>query len=129
LVAGNVALVTGAATFAAVDATHAVRGQLDRLHRASGPLRVRWDGFEAARVRLRENAIAFDEVAALPCAAPEQLLASRAATRTPPPVDRASPPRAACSRTPPAASGPGGSRRSSIATCGRRRGRRRARAG
>jgi hypothetical protein len=84
LVAGNVALVAGAATAAEVDATRAVRDQLARLQRAPGPLRVRWDGFEAARVRLRESAIAFDEVAALPCASPEPLLASRAAICTPP---------------------------------------------
>jgi hypothetical protein len=79
LVAANTALVAGAATVAEVDATRAVREQLDRLHRASGPLHVRWDGFEAARERLRGSAIAFDEVDALPCAAPERLHASRAA--------------------------------------------------
>jgi len=81
LLAIDVALVAGAASVAGVSATRAVGRQLDRLGQrgpVDGPLTVRWDGFEADRERLRERAITFAEVAVLPCAAPEPLLASRA---------------------------------------------------
>jgi len=46
--------------------------------RLAAPVAVRWDGFDAVRARLRDHDIRFREVAVLPCAAPEQLRASRA---------------------------------------------------
>jgi len=86
LLAIDIALVAVVATVASAGASRAVGQQLDRLDRAGGPLTVRWDGFEAVRARLRTRAIAFAEVDRLPCASPEQLLASRA--RVCPPVPR-----------------------------------------
>ncbi len=85
LLAIDIALVAVVATVASVGASRAVGRQLDRLDRAGGPLTVRWDGFEAVRARLRGRAIAFAEVDRLPCATPEQLLASRAQVCAPEP--------------------------------------------
>jgi hypothetical protein len=85
LLAIDIALVAVMATVASAGASRAVGQQLDRLDRAGGPLTVRWDGFEAVRARLRNRAIAFAEVDRLPCASPEQLLASRARVCPPDP--------------------------------------------
>jgi hypothetical protein len=85
LLALDIALVAVVATVASAGASRAVGQQLDRLDRAGGPLTVRWDGFEAVRARLRNRAIAFAEVDRLPCASPEQLLASRARVCPPEP--------------------------------------------
>jgi hypothetical protein len=85
LLAIDIALVAVVATAASAGASRAVGQQLDRLDRAGGPLTVRWDGFEAVRARLRNRAIAFADVDRLPCASPEQLLASRARVCPPEP--------------------------------------------
>ena len=78
LLLADLGLVAGAAAVGQAQASAAVREELAALA-GTGPLEVRFAGFEANGERLRARHIPFRAVAALGCAQPRQLYASLAA--------------------------------------------------